>query len=136
MSRSLVLVAAVLLACSAPAVSATPTVPPSGPPRVISVLAVGDSITVSFSRPMLQMGEASGVEMRGNYQLDARALPPGAKISCHTRDCFDVGIALPADTLAVGTTHTLRIANVVGLNGPDIAPDPTTMTFTVTAPKS
>jgi hypothetical protein len=134
--RSIVLITAALIACSAPPVTATRTAPPSGPPRVDSVIAAGDSITVSFSRPMLQMGEASGVEMGGNYQLDARALPPGAKITCHTRDCFEVGIALPAGTLALGTTHTLRIANVVALGGPDISPDPTTMTFTVTAPKS
>jgi hypothetical protein len=134
-TRSIVLIAALLLACSAPAVSPTPTPPPSGPPRVGSVIAVGDSITVSFSRPMLQIGEGSGVEMSGNYQLDARALPAGAKITCHTRDCFDVGIALPAGTLAVGTTHMLRIANVVSLSGPGITPDPTTMTFTVTARK-
>ena len=101
-----------------------------------AVTAAGDSITVSFTRPMLQMGEASGVEMSGNYQLDARALPPGAKITCHTRDCFEVGIALPAGTLVVGTTHALRIANVVTPSGPAITPDPTTMTFTVTAPKN
>jgi hypothetical protein len=100
------------------------------------VIADGDSITVNFSRPMLQMGEASGVEMRGNYQLDARALPAGAKITCHTSDCVDVGIALPVGTLAVGTTHTLRIANVVSLSGPGLSPDPTTLTFTVNAPKS
>jgi hypothetical protein len=134
-TRSIILIAALLLACSAPAVSPIPTPPPSGPPRVGSVIAAGDSITVNFSRPMLQIGEGSGVEMSGNYQLDARPLPPGAKITCHTRDCFDVGIALPAGTLAVGTTHTLRIANVVSLNGPGITPDPTTMTFTVTARK-
>lgn len=136
MTRSIVLIAALLLACSAPAASPTPTAPASGPPRVSAVTAAGDSITVSFTRPMLQMGEASGVEMSGNYQLDARALPPGAKITCHTRDCFEVGIALPPGTLAVGTTHTLRIANVVSLSGPGITPDPTTMTFTVTAPKN
>jgi hypothetical protein len=134
-SRSIVLVgAALLLACSATP-SATPTPQLSGPPRVSAVVAAGDTITVSFSRAMLQMGEASGVEMRGNYQLDARALPPGAQITCHTRDCFDVGIALPPGTLAVGTTHTLRIANAVAINGPGITPDPTTMTFTVTARK-
>ncbi len=100
-----------------------------------SVVAVGDSITVTFSRPMLQMGEASGVEMSGNYRLDARALPPGARITCHTRDCLDVGISLPAGTLALGTTHTLRIANVVAVSGPSITPDPTSMTFTVTVRK-
>jgi hypothetical protein len=135
-NKSIVLIAAALIACSAPAATATPTAPPSGPPRVSSVVAVVDSITVSFSRPMLQMGEASGVEMSGNYQLDSRALPPGSKLTCHTRDCLDVGIALPAGTLVLGTTHTLRIANVVALNGPGITPDPTTMIFTVTAPKS
>jgi hypothetical protein len=30
----------------------------------------------------------------------------------------------------VGTTHTLRIANVVAQSGPGIAPDPTTASFT------
>ena len=133
MRRSIVLLAATLLTCSAPAVSPTPTVPPSGPTRVSSVISVVDSITVTFSRPMLQIGEGSGVEMPGSYQLDSRALPAGAKITCHTRDCFDVGIALPPGTLAVGTTHTLRIANAVALSGPSLVPDPTTATFTVTA---
>jgi hypothetical protein len=131
--RSIVLLAAALLTCSPPPVSVTPTPPPSGPPRVSSVVAVSDSITITFSRSMLQIGEGSGVEMPGNYQLDSRALPPGAKITCHTRDCFDVAIALPAGTLALGTTHALRIANVVAQSGPGIAPDPTTATFTVTA---
>jgi hypothetical protein len=102
---------------------------------VSSVVAVGDSITVTFSRPMLQIGEGSGVEMSGNYQLDSGALPQGVKIACHTRDCFDVGIALPVGTLAPGTTHTLRIANVVAQSGPGIAPDPTTVPFTVTVRK-
>ena len=100
-----------------------------------SVVAVGDSITVTFSRPMLQIGEGSGVEMSGNFELDSRALPQGAKIACHTRDCFDVGIALPAGTLATSTTHTLRIANVVAQSGPGIVPDPNTVTFTVTVRK-
>ena len=84
---------------------------------------------------MLQMGEDSGVEMPGNYQLDSRALPRGAKITCHTPDCLDVGIALPGGTLAIGTTHTLRIANAVAQSGPSLVPDPTTATFTVTARK-
>ena len=135
MRRSVVLLAAALLTCSAPPVSVTPTPPPSGPPHVISVVAVSDSITINFSRPMLQMGEASGVEMPGNYQLDSRALPRGAKITCHTPDCLDVGIALPGGTLAIGTTHTLRIANAVAQSGPSLVPDPTTATFTVTARK-
>ena len=129
------LVAAALLACSAPAISPTPTPLASGPPRVSSVVAVGDSITVTFSRPMLQIGEGSGVEMSGNYQLDSRPLPQEAKIACHTRDCFDVGIALPAGTLAVGTAHMLRIAQVVAQSGPGIVPDPTAVTFTVTVRK-
>ena len=125
---------ALLLACSA---TPSPTLTPqlSGPPRVSSVVAVSDSITINFTRPMLQIGEGSGVEMIGNYQLDARALPAGAKIACHTRDCYDVAIVLPAGSLALGSTHTLRIANVVSASGPGITPDPTTMTFTVTARK-
>lgn len=132
MVRSIVLVAAALLACGAPVASATPTAAPSGRPRVTSVVAVGDTITVTFDRPMLQIGEGSGVEMSGNYQLDSRALPPGAKIACQTRDCFNVGIALAAGTLAPGSVHTLRIANVVANSGPAIGPDPTTLSFTVT----
>jgi len=75
MIRSIVLVAAALLSCSAPALSPTPAPLASGPPRVSSVVAVGDSLTVTFNRPMLQIGEGSGVEMSGNYQLDSRALP-------------------------------------------------------------
>jgi hypothetical protein len=134
-SRSIVLAAAALLAACSATPSPTPTPQLSGPPRVSSVVAVGDSITITFSRPMLQIGEGSGVEMGGNYQLDSRVLPQGAKIVCHTRDCLDVGIALPAGTLAAGTTHTLRIANVVALSGPGVAPDPTTVTFTVTVRK-
>jgi hypothetical protein len=127
--RSIVLVAVALLACGAPVTSTTPTAA-SGRPRVTSVVAAGDVITVTFDRRMLQIGEGSGVEMSGNYQLDSRALPQAAKIACRTRDCFDVGIALPSGTLAPGTVHTLRIANVVARNGPAIAPDPTTLSFT------
>lgn len=123
------LVAVALLACGAPVTSATPTAA-SGRPRVTSVVATGDVITVTFDRRMLQIGEGSGVEMRGNYELDSRAVPQAAKIACHTRDCVDVGITLPAGTLAPGTVHTLRIANVVAQDGPAIAPDPTTLTFT------
>jgi len=126
-------VAAAVLACTAPTISATPTA--GGRPRVTSVVAVGNAITVTFDRPMLQIGEGSGVEMSGNYQLDSRALPAPTKIACHNGDCFDVGIVLPAGTLALGTTHTLRIANVVAQSGPGIAPDPTTVPFTVTARK-
>ena len=52
-----------------------------------SVVAVGDSLTVTFNRPMLQIGEGSGVEMSGNYQLDSRALPRGAKIASGSTPC-------------------------------------------------
>ena len=124
------MLAAALLACGAPPAAATPTAAQSGPPRVASVIAVGDSITITFSRPMLQLGEASGVEMRGNYQLDARALPSATKISCQTGECIVVGITLPAGTLVPGTTHTLRMANLVAQSGPSIVPDPSTITFT------
>lgn len=132
MIRSIVLIAVALLACSAPVTSAT-TATPGGRPRVTSIVAVGDAITVTFDRPMLKIGEGSGVEMSGNYQLDSWVLPPAAKIACHTPDCYDVGITLPAGTLAPGTAHTLRIASVVAQSGPAIGPDPTTLSFTVTA---
>jgi len=122
--------AAAVLACAAPAISATPTAVSSGRPRVSSVVAVGDSVTVTFTRPMLQIGEGSGVEMGGNYQLDARPLPTATKIACLSRDCLIVTIDLPAGTFAAGTRHTLRIANVVAQSGPGIEPDPTTVSFT------
>ncbi|HVD52363.1 MAG TPA: hypothetical protein VNB51_10010 [Candidatus Udaeobacter sp.] len=131
MRRSVVLLAAALLTCTAPAAAPTPTVPPSGPPRVSSVVSVGDTITVTFSRPMLQMGEASGVEMRGNYQLDGRALASATRLACQTPECIVVAIDLPAGTLVPQTSHTLRIANLVALSGPSLVPDPTTVTFTV-----
>jgi hypothetical protein len=96
---------------------------------VSSVVAVGDSITVTFSRPMLQIGEGSGVEMSGNYQLDGRALPSAAKIACQTRECIVVGIELPGGTLVPQSSHILRVANVVTQSGPGLVPDPTTVSF-------
>ena len=128
MARSIVLVA-LLLSCSSQFI-ATPTAVPSGRPRVASVDAAGDAITVTFSRPMLQIGEGSGVEMIGNYQLDGRTLPAATKIACTTRECVVVGIELPAGTLVRGSPHSLRIANVVAQSGPGLEPDPTTITFT------
>jgi hypothetical protein len=100
---------------------------------VNSVVAVSDSMTVTFSRPMLQMGEASGVEMRGNYQLDGRALASATRLACQTSECIVVAIELPAGTLVPQSSHTLRIANVVALSGPGLVPDPTTISFTVRA---
>jgi hypothetical protein len=127
-ARSIVLVA-VLLSCSSQFI-ATPTAVSSGRPRVASVDAAGDAITVTFSRPMLQIGEGSGVQMIGNYQLDGRALPAATKIACRTRECVVVEIELPAGTLVRGSLHSLRIANVVAQGGPGLEPEPTTITFT------
>ncbi len=82
---------------------------------------------------MLQMGEASGVEMRGNYQLDGRALASATKLACRTQECLVVAIDLPAGTLVPQTSHTLRMANFVASSGPSLVPDPTTVSFTVSA---
>jgi hypothetical protein len=128
-SRSIVVVTVALLARCAPII-ATPTDGPSARPRVASVVAVGDAITVTFSRPMLQVGEGSGVEMVGNYQLDGQALPSATKIACRTPDCVVVPIELPGGTLVGGSPHILRIANVVAQSGPGIEPDPTAVNFT------
>src|SRR5881397_606646 len=76
-------------------VTATPRPAPTGRPRVTQVTAVGDTITVTFSRAMLQIGEGSGVEMTGNYLLDGRALPVPTNIGCLTRECLIVGIEFP-----------------------------------------
>ena len=110
--------------------TATGTTDPAGRPRVTSVTAVGDTIAVTFSRAMLQIGEGSGVEMSGNYLLDGRALPAATNLACQTRECLTVGIELPEGTLAPGTAHSLRVANVVAQDGPGIEPDPTTVGFT------
>ncbi len=117
---------------AAPTVAPTPTrtTAPSGRPRVTSVIAVGDTITVTFSRAMLQIGEGSGVEMSGNYLLDGHALPVTTNLGCQTRECLTLGIELPEGTLVPGTEHALRIANVVARDGPGIEPDPTTVAFT------
>jgi len=111
-------------------VTATPRPAPTGRPRVTQVTAVGDTITVTFSRAMLQIGEGSGVEMTGNYLLDGRALPLPTNIGCLTRECLVVGIELPDGTLVPGTAHALRVANVVSQDGPAIEPDPTTIAVT------
>ena len=132
-SGAIALLASIALACGAPTISATPSAASSGPPRLSSIVAVSDTITVTFNRPMLQIGEGSGVEMSGNYQLDARPLPAATRISCQTRECLVVAIELPAGTLVAGTPHALRVANVVAQSGPAIQPDPTTVTFTVTS---
>jgi hypothetical protein len=108
----------------------TPTTAQTGCPRVTSVTAVGDTITVTYSRAMLQIGEGSGVEMSGNYLLDGRALPSATNLGCQTRECLTLGIELPEGTLVPGTTHALRVANVVAQNGPGLEPDPTTVAFT------
>src|SRR3989442_1788998 len=83
-------------------VTATPTPAPTGRPRVTRVTGVGDTITVTFSRAMLQIGEGSGFEMAGNYLLDGRALPLATNLGCLTRECLIVGIELPEGTLVPG----------------------------------
>src|SRR2546425_7975785 len=98
-------------------VTATPTPAPTGRPRVTRVTGVGDTITVTFSRAMLQIGEGSGFEMAGNYLLDGRALPLATNLGCLTRECLIVGIELPEGTLV-----------------PGIEPDPTTVAFTAEMP--
>src|SRR5439155_27080725 len=106
-------------------VTATPRPAPTGRPRVTRVTAVADTITVTFSRAMLKIGEGSGVEMTGNYLLDGRALPPATNFGCLTRECLLLGIELPDGTLVQRNAHALRFANVVAQDGPASESDPT-----------
>jgi hypothetical protein len=99
-----------------------------GRPQALSAQSSGDFITVTFSEPMLEIGEGGGVRMFGNYQLDGAAVPATA-ITCNDAGCRGVRIALRAGTLVLGRSYSLRVANAVDRAGMSITPDPTTLTF-------
>jgi hypothetical protein len=108
--------------------SANVTIRDEGRPQVLGAQSSGDFITVTFSEPMMEVGEGGGVRMLGNYQLNGAAIP-ATGITCNDAGCRGVRIALRAGSLVSGRSYSLRIANTVDRAGMTIAPDPTTLTF-------
>lgn len=104
------------------------TIRDEGPPVVTGADAFGDNIYVTFTEPMLQIGEGGGVTMAGNYRLDG-APAPITQITCNDAGCRSVRLWLRAGTILVGRTYSLRIASVVDRAGIAIRPDPTTISF-------
>jgi len=109
------------------------TIRDEGPPVATGADAFGDSIYVTFTEPMLQIGEGSGVTMAGNYQLNGVPAPI-TQITCNDAGCRSVRLWLRSGTIAIGQTYTLRIANVVDRAGIAIRPDPTSLSFVGRAP--
>ena len=104
------------------------TIRDDGPPAALGADAIGDTIVVTFTEPMLQIGEGSGVTMAGNYRLDG-APAPIAQITCTDAGCRVVRLSLRAGTILPGRTYALRIASVVDRSGRAITPDPTTISL-------
>jgi hypothetical protein len=100
-----------------------------GRPQVLGAQSSGDFITVTFSEPMLEIGEGGGVRMSGNYQLDGSALP-ATSITCNDAGCRGVRIALRPGSLVLGRSYALRVANTVDRAGMSVTPDPSTISFT------
>jgi hypothetical protein len=109
--------------------SATVAIRDEGRPEVLAVQSSGEVITVTFSEPMMELGEGGGVRLPGNYQLDGTVLSTTTTITCNDAGCRSVRIAVRAGSLVVGRTHSLRIANTVDRTGMNITPDPSTRTF-------
>ncbi len=103
--------------------------PPPDRPQLLGVVAVGDTIAVSWSRAMAETG-SGGVTETDAYLLDGAPLPDRANLGCTTTECTTVGIELPEGTLVPGTSHALRIKGRVDLGRMTILPDPTVFTFT------
>ncbi len=108
--------------------TATVAIRDEGRPFALGADGIGDSIFVTFTEPMLQIGEGSGVTMSGNYRLDGNALA-SAQITCNDAGCRTIRIALPSGALTLGRSYSLRIANVVDRSGFALQPDPTTLGF-------
>ena len=106
----------------------TATIADEGRPRVAAVSSSGDRVTISFSEPMLEIGEGGGVVMAGNYRLNGANFSKNS-ITCSDRGCRTVVIVAAAGTLVVGQSYQLNIANVVDRAGLAITPDPTTSSF-------
>jgi hypothetical protein len=105
------------------------TITDEGRPYVLAAESTGGTITVSFSEPMLELGEGGGVTMPGNYRLDGGPVP-STGITCNDAGCRSVRIALRTGSLVPGRAYSLRIANVVDRAGRNISPDPITLSFT------
>ena len=97
-------------------------------PQVASASSSGDRITISFSEPMLELGEGGGVTMLGNYRLDAN-VPSGAALVCVDVGCRSVWLTMRPGSLVAGRSYSLRVANTVDRAGRNISPDPTTVSF-------
>ena len=108
--------------------SVSVTIRDEGRPQVVGVASSGDDITVTFSEPMMEIGEGGGVTMLTNYRLDGNT-PRPTSLSCNDVGCRSVRMTLPPGSLVPGSTHQLRIANTVDRLGLNITPDPTTLTF-------
>jgi hypothetical protein len=109
------------------------TIRDEGPPIVLRAVASGDSISVTFSEPMLQIGEGSGVTMFGNYRLDGNPAPI-TNITCTDGGCRGVRLSLTPGSIVPGRTYSLRVANVVDRSGVALRPDPTTLSIVGRAP--
>jgi hypothetical protein len=106
----------------------TVNVADQGRPQAAAATSTGDRITITYTEPMTQIGEAGGVTLAGNYRLDGAPLL-GALLSCLDAGCRRVSLTLPGDTLVAGRSYQLRIANAVDRSGKNISPDPTTIAF-------
>ncbi len=108
--------------------SVSVTIRDEGRPQVVGVESSGDVITVTFSEPMMEIGEGGGVAMPTNYRLDGNT-PRATSLRCIDFGCRSVRMTLQSGSLVAGRTFSLRIANTVDRTGLNIAPDPTTLTF-------
>ena len=97
-------------------------------PQVTSVSSSGARVTISFSEPMLELGEGGGVTQMGNYRIDG-ADPLASDVACADRGCRTV-IMTMRSPLVAGRSYTLRVANTVDRAGRNITPDPATLAFT------
>ena len=109
--------------------AASVTIADQDRPRVTSAASTGDRLTVTFSEPMLEFGEAGGAALLGNYRLDEN-MPAASAIACVDRGCRSVLLTMRPGVLVAGRSYSLRVANTVDRAGRNIAPDPTTLSFT------
>lgn len=108
--------------------SVSVTIRDEGRPQVVGVESSSDVITVTFSEPMMEIGEGGGVAMLTNYRLDGNT-PRATSLSCNDFGCRSVRMTLQSGSLVPAHTYELRVANVVDRTGLNITPDPTTLIF-------
>lgn len=104
------------------------TITDEGRPQVVNAGSSGNVITVTYTEPMMEVGEGGGAAMLTNYRLDGNT-PSATSLSCVDAGCRGIRMTLPSGSLVPGRAYELRIANVVDRSGKNIAPDPTTITF-------